>query len=458
LRGFFVLFASLFALLLWPFTGLSAQDTVYVSKAEFVRKAIEHSAFLRLRAQEVAAAENRAKQAAASRFLPKLDLITSHGVVPGIRTDSSRSRAFLDPNLQNDWSRWGIFTRAELQGAQPLFTWGAISKGVEAAHQAAVSNSYDFENRKAEFTVRLLELYHAKQLEIRLRGVLRNADEQFEKAEKTLKRMQDEGEDVEQSQIYRFRISRLQFQQQRLEFDERMDAVNRVWLAALGLEKTQTVVVPLEQELKPIADSLGSFEQYKELALVSRPDLKSVRALRGAAESQYKSRKAQQFPALFLGFGGEFVTSPRPIQQQPLLGDRYTYANIYYTIGFRQSLNFNVTRYDVNRTLIDLKRAKEGEDALKENILLEVAESYRQVRTLNGKSQSSAQALQISKEWVRMEQIDYDLGVGDLNKLVDAVRMNLELDAETAKLLFELNVEYARFQRTLGTLDIYLTR
>jgi outer membrane protein TolC len=203
---------------------------------------------------------------------------------------------------------------------------------------------------------------------------------------------------------------------------------------------------------------LGSFEQYKQLALVSRPDLKSVRALRGAAENQYKSRKAQQFPALIFGFGGEFVTSPRPIQQQPLLGDRYTYANIYYTIGFRQSLNFNVTRYDVNRTLIDFKRAKEGEEALKENVLLEVAEAYRQVRTLHGKWQASAQALQISKEWVRLEQIDYDLGVGDLNKLVDAVKMNLELDAETAKLLFELNVEYARFHRTLGTLDIYLTR
>jgi outer membrane protein TolC len=449
-RGFFRFIAAAVSMLLFSGATAVAQDTVYVSMKEFVDQAAKRSAVLKLRAIEITIAENRANQAAATRWIPKLDLTTNHGLVPGIKTDSSRNRAFLDPNLENDWSKWSIFSRVEFQGIQPIFTWGAISNGVSAAREAVKAASFDYDNSKTEFELRLKQLYFAKQLDIRLRGILRNADEQFEKAEKTLQRMQDDGEDVEQSQIYRFKISRLQFSQKRLEFEEQMSAVDRIWKAALGFEGDSIIAIPTERELKLPVEVMLDFDYFRNTSIVSRPDLKSIRMLRSAADKAYQSKKAQLLPALFFGFGGEFVSTPRPVQQQPLIGDRYLYANLYYTIGFRQSLNFGVLRYDVNRSLIDLKKANEAENALKEGALLELAENYRTVKTLHGKVASSQQALQISKEWVRLEQIDYDLGVGELRNLVEAVRSNLELDAETAKLLYDLNVEYARLLRSAG--------
>jgi hypothetical protein len=58
----------------------------------------------------------------------------------------------------------------------------------------------------------------------------------------------------------------------------------------------------------------------------------------------------------------------------------------------------------------------------------------------------------ISGEWLRTEQVDFDLGFGDTENLVKAVRADLEEEARYFQAVKEYNVAVLRLLRATGTL------
>ena len=82
---------------------------------------------------------------------------------------------YLDPNLDNDWENWGIFTRAEVSAIQPVYTWGAIRNALQAAQAGVQVAQAGFEAEKAEYTLQLYELYYSMLLVVELERLIENA-------------------------------------------------------------------------------------------------------------------------------------------------------------------------------------------------------------------------------------------------------------------------------------------
>src|SRR6056297_1447400 len=112
-----------------------AQDTLKISLKEFIEIGLENSGQLSFEQQAVELAENRISSAKANRFLPSFDLRSLHGLVTGVKSDSilpngqplPRDELFLDPDLENDFNDFGIFTRIDVNAVQPIYSWGAIN-------------------------------------------------------------------------------------------------------------------------------------------------------------------------------------------------------------------------------------------------------------------------------------------------------------------------------------------
>lgn len=51
---------------------------------------------------------------------------------------------------------------------------------------------------------------------------------------------------------------------------------------------------------------------------------------------------------------------------------------------------------------------------------------------------------------MRTEQIDLDIGFGDVRNLLDAVKKKMELELEISQLTFNLNLNMARLYRAAG--------
>jgi len=138
-----------------------AQDTLRIDFQTFLSKALNNSGQVDYAKQDVELAENTVDQAKAQRILPSVEFNSQHGLVPGVKSDVPglpEDEYYLDPNLRNDWEDWAIFTRFQLTAAQPVFTWGAINKAVDAAKLGAEAAQYSFEAKKEDLEIRLFEL------------------------------------------------------------------------------------------------------------------------------------------------------------------------------------------------------------------------------------------------------------------------------------------------------------
>ncbi len=106
---------------------------------------MENSGQVNFERQNVEIAENQIDQAKAQRYIPNLRFDSQHGLVPGVKSDVEglpEDEYYLDPNLRNDWTDWAIFTKFQVSAAQPVFTWGAINKAIEAARFGAEAAQY----------------------------------------------------------------------------------------------------------------------------------------------------------------------------------------------------------------------------------------------------------------------------------------------------------------------------
>src|SRR5690606_3568008 len=134
---------------------------------------------------------NSVRQARLLGFLPTFELTTNHGIVPDVVSDSilangsplPREEYYLDPNLDNDWSKLKIFTQAEIRLLQPLYTWGAIRNAVKAAQSGANAAREQFLMGQTKVELRLYELYYARILSLELKRLLTDARKQFDEAE-----------------------------------------------------------------------------------------------------------------------------------------------------------------------------------------------------------------------------------------------------------------------------------
>ena len=81
-------------------------------------------------------------------------------------------------------------------------------------------------------------------------------------------------------------------------------------------------------------------------------------------------------------------------------------------------------------------------------------EKYRDASIAQSKYEGSTEALKITKEWLRMEQLDYDFGIGDVRDVVDAYKQEVDLRIEEKQTHFVYIIILANLNKATG-LSIY---
>ncbi len=446
------LFAALSVLCLVQ--TVQSQDTLRVNLQDFIRTGIENSGQVAYESRAVDLAGNRVSSTRSQRFLPRVEFSSQHGVIPGVvsqRDDLSSGQYYLDPNLSNDWEDWAIFTRAEFNAIQPVYSWGAIKSAVSAAESGARAAEHQFSAVKAEAELQLFELYFSYLLAEEISRIIEDASDQIDQVERTINRMRDEGDpDLKESDVFKFEILKSEFQVQRAEVRESLNFVKRVWNYALRATGNN-VYRPTESFLDPIAFEIESYEYYEHLAMQSRPELRGVESGIDALKNSVEAVKAQQYPLLFLGITGSYANTPnRPRQTNPFIINSTNYASAGIGFGIRQNLNFSSMRNNVERTEIEFKRVQDLHRAVSDGITLELNEKYRDAVLAEVRMKQTEAALSTARNWVRNEQLNYDIGFGDIEDLLESLQTELELRLKLKQNVFDLNKTIAALYKASG--------
>lgn len=428
-----------------------AQDTLQLSYRDFLDRSLESAPLLKAEQEKINQSLSKVAEIKSARFFPKFDIATNHGIMPGVSSPEGlpRDEWHLDPNLKNEWNDWSIFTQIQFSAAQPIYTWGAITNAIEASKAGADISVFQSEMKKADYIAQLTRLYFSLVLANKLSLLADEAINTFEKAKKELEAMGEDAE-IEEKEIFKFKIFEQQFLIKAVEIEQNKRFVQQAINLALG---TQHIVY------KPITDSLNQLNTdlalpvLQQQALENRAEIKAIFSTSKAIEYGFKAQKAQRLPMIYFGLGGEYVHTPRPITNQPLIGTRFNYFNLIYSFGIRQSLNFGVLNAKVSQLDYQRRQVDFSKEAVGQAVLMDVNSAYKEYKIAVSKKEKLAKALQTSKEWLRKEQIDYDLGLGEIKNLVEALKMNLELEAEFRQSEYELNVKEINLLKAIGKLN-----
>jgi outer membrane protein TolC len=431
-----------------------SQDTLSITLPEFLERGLNNSGQVAYESGKVDLAENRVRSTKAQRIFPRLELNTQHGVVPGVqsnRDDLSEGEYYLDPNLENDWNNWAVFTRAELSATQPIYTWGAISSAVKAAEAGAKSAQFEFSAVKAEAEIQLFDLYYSYLLAMEISRILEDANEKLDDAEKELNKMRDEGNpDLQESDVFKFEIFKSEFATRQVEVQESMNYIKRVWDYALQAEPGVTYV-PEASFLDPVPYELEDYDFYQANAIQERPEMQGVQFGITALERRLEAEKARQYPMLFLGITGSFANTPnRPRQTNPFIRNNTNYGSVGVGFGIRQNLNIFSMRAEVDKARIEYKRVNDLKKAVSDQIILDLNERYREASVAETRVLQTEEALATARKWVRNEQLNYDIGFGDAENLLDALQKELELRVKLKQNIFELNKKVAALYKAGG--------
>lgn len=403
---------------------------------------------------DVDLAENRIEQARASRILPSVNLNTNHGLIPGVysRRDTLRpNEYYLDPELDNDWNDWAIFTRAEITAVQPIFTWGAVNKAIRAAELGAQAARHEFEAKQQGFELQLYELYYSYLLALEIERILIEAEETIEQVDQQIQTMREDGDpNLRERDVFQFEIFQSEFQVQKTEVYQSLARIERIWDYILGNGDVDRYL-PAEDFLDPIPVELQPYDYYQNLAMENRQEMRGVEAGIQAYQSSIDALKAQNLPTLYLGLSASFAYTPnRPRQSNPFIINNTNYMTAAFGFGIQQNLNFLSVRNRIDRERIEYNRVRHLKDALTDGIVLELTEDYMEAVVAESRVTQTEEALVTARNWVRHEQLNYDYGFGNAEDLLDAIRNELELRVTLRQNIFDLNRQIATLYNSAG--------
>lgn len=437
-------------------------DTVRLTLTEAIVQSLEVSPEVGQRQASRRFARARSEEAHASRFLTDVSANTAHSVAPGLDVPADNTlpsdQLYLNPEVENDWSIDALrpFTRAEIVARQPLFTWGELSGNIRAAEHGVDVEDARVAQKALEVAGRTGRLYYDLLLTNALERLAERTGTVIERAKREINRLLDEGDEtVDEADLYQTRLTEEEYKRRVVEIDQNQATARSALRRQLFLPES-AVVVPSEEELRPIDFSLhpDSLDYYVDLALQHRPEIRQARAGVQARRAQVDVARSDYYPKIGVqaSFGVSFTLPDRPNQDNPYVGDAFGGVSTRTGFGIQQNLNFGQTEARVDQAEAQLQEVKHQRTAARQLVQFEVEEAYRNYLTAKTDLESRDRATTISGEWLRDERVTFDLGFGDTENLVKAVRANLEAEARYFEAVRAYNMAVLRLLEATGTL------
>lgn len=443
------------ALLLAGTATAQPADTLRLSIEEAIQRALQVSPEVDQVEAQQAFAEARSRFARANRFLTDFKATTAHALAPGLDNpnDTPTDRLYLDPAVRNDWSDPSPFNRLEVTLTQPLYTWGELGGSIRAARHGVAVEAAEVEGKALEVAVRTGEIYYGLLLADELYRLAAETGDLLEQARGEIQRLIDEGDgSVDDADLFQLRLTEQEYRRRVVEVDQRRRTARTALRRQLFLPETQ-VVLPTATALTPLSFALDTLDAYFAQALQHRPELAQAQAGLAARDALVGVARSGYFPEVFLAASATYAYAPgRYRQRNPYLGDPFLSRSLLAGLGVRQQLNFAQTKARVEQAEAERNEVRFQLEAAQQLVLFEVEDAYRNVIIAQAALEAQDEALRISKEWLRTEQINFDLDLGDTENLVKAVRENLELQARYYDAVQRYNVAVLRLLDATGTL------
>jgi outer membrane protein TolC len=431
--------------------GLAQEDAEELRLRAAVALAQQRHPLLRAHTRLVEAASEGVRRAQAN-YRPDLQFDFRTGLVPG-----ARGNAFDSPDEQTDLDELGPFFRTDFNIVQPIYTFGRIEAGTDAARAALAVEEAARAKAGNDLGGEVVRAYWAILAADESLRVAAELETQYELLIREIGRRagsddyQTDDVDLFEAESNLFDVERV-----RLEADDQGAIARRALNTLLQYDWTRTVRVA--HEATPIFelsddDALTLIERAKVL----HPDLKRLREAAGIAQAGVRAANAKKAPAFYFNAFFRWAhAGNRTDQRNPFVVDDFNFRSLGYFVGLRWNLNFD--RHSIEATQSDIRREAilAQHDALASRVSLEVYEAYRRALRNVALLESARKSRLAAENGLRVSYDLWELGIGQVFRILRLYERDFRLRQLEIEREFELNTSFAELAQAVGDFNLYL--
>ena len=393
-----------------------------------VRTALENHPRIRAAKEKVGAQQAVLGQQFAA-YYPTVSLGNSYRTTTASGTTSTSAEAF-------------DFFSSQATFNMTLYNFGKREGAVQSARETLHASQYDYQTAANDIVLAVKQAYYAY---LQAQALVKVREEAVKNRALLLRQAQGFFEvgirpkiDVAraESNLYNAQADLLAAQ----------NAVKIAWVTlknAMGLYDLPEQPVT---EDRSIAAPPLSLEQAKEAAFNARPELKSFEAQRKSQDQQIATARRGHLPDIIFdanygrrntsGDGNTFPLQPSWQVQLSL--------NIPIFDGFK-------TTNRVEETLHNYYSVKAQEEDRKQQVALEVEQSYLNMISTQERIKATQAAARAAKENLDLANGRYQVGVGSIIEATDAQALYTDAETSYVRTLYDYKIAEAQLQRAMGS-------
>jgi outer membrane protein len=414
--------------------------------SECIEMALSNHSDLREALWDVEIARMRVEEANRGGY-PDTEYTQMIGVV-----NRARGNARFSPDTDTAFLEGlGPFTRLDLQVKLPIYTFGKISAGKDAALSGLETEEAKRTGRENEVIREVKELYFGLLLARQLAEVLDGISSNLEEAiEKVTERIEAGDESVSQRDALELRVGYAKLAQGAREVSTNQQLARKGLMRAMDLEPGAPFDTA-DGRLEPATVDLRPLPEYVEQLFENRPDWERLQAGIHAKQAQVVMAKSDYFPVFFLAGGVRYARAPnRRDQENPFVLDEFNYLTPGGVLGLHWSLNFGTTRINVETAAAELAKLRVQEYAARRGLPLEAAKAYAEVEQARDNMHLADDGRRAGRALLATSMSSFMVGVGNARDLFIGLGAYADSAKDYYRAVFDYNMALADLSKAIG--------
>jgi outer membrane protein TolC len=414
--------------------------------------AVDKSHFVRSADLEVDKAGVAVKRARAERYVPEAELLVETGVVP-----AARGTVLDSPDQDSDLDHLGAFYKVNLEIVQPLYTFGRLKNLENLARGGLGAAEANRELALQELSLLVIETYWSLSTSREAVSIAEELRESFQTLiGEVEKRLEDEDSEVDDGDLLEVKSSTYRIEKIYLDARENTRKSLMALRILLGADEEKNLVTGGE-ESPTLEVEMDAFDRVLAEEGVGDQQLDVLEAAAAALNRKIELTRSERYPLIFLAAGAGVADAPnRDDQTNPFVVDDFNYARIGAGIGMKWGPNIYKRNLEVEELEKEHQALLEKTEALRQKLTLTASSRFGEAAKNRALLDAARESLRASKSWLRLSVENWELGIGEVKRLLDAYEAYYKMKGIEVAMELEYNLSLARVASSLGDVNLYL--
>jgi outer membrane protein TolC len=383
-----------------------------------------------------------------SILAPSPNIQCSMGVQNCVETTSPEARI-----TDVSWNK--VFTRTEVKLIQPIFDFGKISAGIDAAEAGVGVSRQKEAGARADIELNVRKAYYGLKFAREVLDMLDEGSGYVDDAQKRLDKDLANGTgNVSVTDKLRMRTVRAELDARILEA-KRLQGLARDSLRTLLGSEAPTDIDVDDEEFEPPEVRERAVAYYEDLAKANRPEVRLLEYAVKAKSALADLERRKEYPDVVLIATGVFAYAQTVDDPQNAYYSHYFNSrSAGLAAALRMQLDLGPKIARARRTEAEAQEITHRRSEALGGILLEVRKAYAEAGEASSRVAAMDKGQKAGKAWISAVAQNFAVGLAEARDLSDALVAFFGMRTRYLQAVFDLYVARSSLTRATGSAEL----